>query len=663
MKSRFIILLTLLALLLTACVSLAEDITPPPDHVSPTAAPTLAPAFPENAPSAANSAATFAEKCAPCHGETGLGDGAQSAQLPSPATALGNRQIALEASPAAWYTAVTKGNLEAFMPPFNSLSDAERWDVVAYAYSLSITPEQIALGKGLFNENCVVCHGEDGSGSDQSPVDFTDQSYMANRSAVALATTIINGSPNGMTAFGDKLSDEEVAALTDYIRSLTFEFAAAEVAAPTEIPATPTPEPVDTTTTPNVEDGSATTPVATDGTETPIDESTPEGEQPTPTESAPQEGFGTVTGTISNASDGELPDGLIVKLDAYDHDVMTGSFNLVFTLETTVNADGTYIFENVEMPEQRAFMAAVYENDFPYSSEPVFATAETKSLDLPITYYSTSTDASRLSVDRLHIFFEFPDTSYEIVQVVEVFVVTNPTLYTIVPEEAGQAVIEFDLPEGAENIQFEDSAFGERYTKTETGFGDTSAVSPGMGQHQVVVFFELPYNKKTDFAQALNHPIDSAIIMAPQGIKVKSDLLSSSGERDAQGLVYDVYASQPLPSGSMLTMNISGKLASTVSISDGDSQQNIIFGAIAFGIALIGAGMWMYMRKRNEDDDYEDEEDDEDTEEDDTVEFSNAEGLLDAIIALDDAYRAGNLSEDVYKKRRAELKAQLKDLV
>ncbi len=643
MKLRFILLVTLAALLLTGCVSLAEDITPPPNYVSPTAAPTLAPVSPESAPNAANGAAIYAEKCAPCHGEAGFGDGEQSAQLPNPATALGNRQIALGASPARWYNAVTEGNLEALMPPFRSLSDAERWDVVAYAYSLSITPEQIAIGELLYEKNCTECHGEDGSGV-TAQVDFTDQSFMANRSGILLGMAIINGSEKGMRSFREDFTDDEIGALTDYIRSLTVDFSGVEA----------TPE------TP-VEEESAPTQETEEGTETPVAESTPEGEEQAQTEPDAQEGFGTVTGNITNASgDDDLPEDLVVTLEAYDHDVATGGFNLALTLETSVDADGNYIFEDVEMPEQRAFMATIYEGDFTYSSEPVFVTAGMDTLDLPITYYMTSTDTSRLSVDRLHIFFEFPDADFEVVQVVEVFVVTNPTLYTIVPEEAGQAVIEFDLPEGAENIQFEDSTFGERYTQTETGFGDTSPVSPGMGQHQVIVFFELPYKKKMDFAQTINHPIDSAIIMAPDGIKVKSDLLTESGQRDAQGLVYNVFASQPLPSGSTLTMNISGKLASAASTAGGDTQQNLIFGAFAFGIVLIGSGVWMYMRNRNEDDEDDEYEDDD---EDDAVEFDDTDSIMDAIIALDDAYRAGDLNEDVYKKRRADLKTQLKDLL
>ena len=295
--------------------------------------------------------------------------------------------------------------------------------------------------------------------------------------------------------------------------------------------------------------------------------------------------------------------------------------------------------------------------DFPRvtAPQPVITT-----FDLPLTYYETSSDTAKLNVDRLHIFFEFPDSTYETVQVVEVFVVTNPTVYAIMSENEGEATIEFDLPEGATNISFEDSTFGERYTETATGFGDTSAFSPGMGQHQVIVFFELPYNKKMDFVQPINQPIDSAIVMLPQGIKIKSDLLTDSGERETQGLIYNVFASQPLPVGATLEMRVSGKLSANASGSEEDTRKNLIFGAIAFGVVLIGAGAWMYLRKRDDDEDYDDDDYDD---EDDAVEYDSTEKIMDAIIALDDSYRDGHISEDVYKKRRAEFKAQLKELV
>jgi hypothetical protein len=40
-------------------------------------------------------------------------------------------------------------------------------------------------------------------------------------------------------------------------------------------------------------------------------------------------------------------------------------------------------------------------------------------------------------------------------------------------------------------------------------------------------------------------------------------------------------------------------------------------------------------------------------------EQDSAESLMDAILALDDLYREGKLSEDAYLQRRAELKERL----
>src|SRR5215208_6988362 len=156
MKFRFVIIF--LTFLLSACnFTLAEDVTPPPNYVPPTPAATLGPLFPAQAPSTVSGAAIFAEKCAACHGETGMGDGEQGIKLNVTVPAFGLPEIARPASPAQWYMVVTQGNIERFMPPFASLSNQQRWDVVAYAMSLHISEEEIAQGKDLFETNCANC--------------------------------------------------------------------------------------------------------------------------------------------------------------------------------------------------------------------------------------------------------------------------------------------------------------------------------------------------------------------------------------------------------------------------------------------------------------------------------------------------------------------------
>src|SRR5512140_2641321 len=154
MKSRFIVVLALMLMLLSSC-SLAEDITPPPNYQSPTPAPTMSPLFPASLPDLASGAAIFATECAPCHGAKGLGDGPMAAQLQKQPAALGKPENARAAAPANWYTTVTQGNMQSFMPPFNDkLSDQQRWDVVAYSISLGTTPDEISQGKTVYAANC-----------------------------------------------------------------------------------------------------------------------------------------------------------------------------------------------------------------------------------------------------------------------------------------------------------------------------------------------------------------------------------------------------------------------------------------------------------------------------------------------------------------------------
>jgi len=65
---------------------------------------------------------------------------------------------------------------------------------------------------------------------------------------------------------------------------------------------------------------------------------------------------------------------------------------------------------------------------------------------------------------------------------------------------------------------------------------------------------------------------------------------------------------------------------------------------------LILAGVWMYMRDNNKEEEIEEEDD----------EFEDSESIMDAIIAIDELHRAGKLSDQAYKERREELKNALK---
>ncbi|MBN1303893.1 MAG: c-type cytochrome [Anaerolineales bacterium] len=622
MKNHMYVLILIGALALSAC-TLAEDIPPPPGYAAPTPQQTMSPSFPARTPDLNNGAALYLEKCAPCHGLTGLGDGEQSAQLPVEVAVLARPETARQVSPAQWFTVVTQGNLENFMPPFISMSEDERWDVVAYAMSLSTGTRQVEKGQELYEANCQECHGGDGSGV--SEFDLSDQAAMARYSAADLYAFIGQGAMPNMPAFEDRLTEDERWALTAYLRTLTFPPAKPEI-----LVSTPTPA---------AESAAAGEPSEVETTVTP-------------------EGLGSVAGEIINGSGGATRAGLEVTLQIYEHG-QDGSFDPASTSQTTVNADGSYRFDDVELSSQSVYLVFVEYDGIEYQSEPVFGSTASSELFLPLTIYETKPDTSGLYVDRWHIFLNY--TTPDSIQVIELFVISNPDLQAVVPAQAGQPILNFSLPAGASGLQFEDSETPGRFLAApDGGFGDTAPILPGIGQHEVVFAFNLPYEKKIDFMQQIEWEVDSAVVMAPQGVNIQGDLLSDGGSRDFQGSAYSLYNSQSIPAGGSLSMTISGKpkTSSTATINGADTNRNLMIGVAALGIALILVGAWFYWRDRNLPDD-----DEIDFIEESDDNFGDADSLLDAIIALDDLYREGKLPEGSYQKRRAELKAQLKDLV
>ena len=102
-------------LVLSACsLSLAGDVTPPPGYQTPVYEnqTVLTGAGPAAQPNPANGQAIYEEKCLPCHGETGLGDGPQSTSLPNQVARIGAANVADLASPLEWYSTIMQGNSE-----------------------------------------------------------------------------------------------------------------------------------------------------------------------------------------------------------------------------------------------------------------------------------------------------------------------------------------------------------------------------------------------------------------------------------------------------------------------------------------------------------------------------------------------------------------------
>lgn len=617
-----------LVLWLSACsFSLAADVTPPPGYqpASLGAAPapaTSGPLYPMVPPSPEQGAAIYAEKCAPCHGTTGLGDGPSAAQLPNPVTALGSVEVARAATPAQWFTVVSRGNLERFMPAFQSLSDRQRWDVVAYALRLSLTSSSLEQGAALYAENCAICHGEGGKGdgprSAGLALDFTNQELMAKKSLADLYQGILQGHGENMPAFAQQFTEEEIWSLAGYLRTLTFAPQQASAAASSET-ATATPEPE-----------LSASPVSTETVQT----------------ASPATGvLREIKGSVTNLTGSEGTAGLEVMLHILDEQQQ------VMTATTTTDASGNFVFEGVEFVPGQSYLTTVKFQNVTYGSELLQAREEQSSLELPIEVYESTTDTSGLVVDRLHYFIEA--LTEDRLRVVELYIISNPSTKTVAAPALGQPVLTFSLPPGAENLQFQDGVLGGRYLPTADGFGDQMPVRPGQGEYQVLYSYELPYDGKLEITRKMGLNIGALVILIPEdGIKLRGETIQDAGVREVQGVSYHLYNGQAMTAGQELTLTISGRPGNSASLVGGSSN-NLVIGLLVFGAVLIGAGVWLY--RRNKPVEIETEE----LEAEPPV-GESPETIMDAILALDDLYQEGQLAEDVYRQRRAELKEQLR---
>jgi len=629
MKIKRIILAGISTLFLSGCnFTLAADVTPPPGYqqqpvVAAPAESTSGPFFPLIPPDPSAGAAIYAEKCAPCHGPTGLGDGDKAQDLPNPATAIGSLEVARNSTPGQWFKIVTQGDLERYMPPFSSLTDRQRWDVIAFVYRLSSTEQSNARGQAIYAENCTQCHGARGEGDGplanglEMP-DFTRQEYMAGRSLADFFAAISEGISPGMPAFGSQFSEQERWEVSGYIRSLSF---TAAMAAENAVTPEPNQEPVVAETSPV----SVTVPSQTASSD------------------------GSITGIIMNASGGLVPEGSEVMLHAFDQ------MQLVFTATTTIQADGTYAFDPVDLEPGRSFLSTIDYDGAVYSSEFVTADLANNQIELPIQVYDTTDDPSELTVDRLHFFFEFIDE--QTVRVIELYVISNPTKLTVRAKAEGQPVLVFTLPAQANNIEFEDGELGGRYLKTPDGFGDTVPVRPGAGEYQVLVAYQMPYDKKLELTRPMSMDTKAVVILAPEeSIKVKGAGIEDAGSRDVQGTLYHMYSGTSLPKGSELSLTVTGRPVSAGTAVSVNSNSNLIIGLGAFGVVLILAGLWLYRRNKPED------ETENEADREVIAENESAESVMDAILALDDLFQEGELPEEAYLQRRGELKARLKKL-
>lgn len=603
MKKIYILLIGLFSIILfSGCaVSLAADVTPPPDYQAPieqepilqeTAAPILPPDI-------SGGKIIYLEKCEPCHGENGMGDGSQSSQLPVAAAPIGNKDFAKDKKPIDWFEIITNGNIENFMPGFQSLDDRERWNVTAYVLTLSSTYNESEIQK-VFKENCESCHAIGNSGGIS---DFSDFGQLIDQSQNEIVELIQNGNSVGMPSFQNLLSEEDIDSLAYYVRVLGYKDQ-------------------------NIgQDPNSSV------------ELTPENTNADPETSNTDSKLFTIKGSVKGID--KIPDDLSVTLNVYD------TMNLISQFEVKTGSGGSFIFKDIDLVSGQVYQLVAVIDGIEYSSD-VLHNPELDSkgeVELPINITTTTTDSSALFAERLHVFFDFVDENT--IQIVELFVINNPSNQVIVSEDDMNPIIQYKLPEEAQNLQFEQGAIGSRFIETEDGFGDLQQFDANSST-QFLFAYELPYQREKEILIDLPLPVEAAVFMLPtNSVQLESEILSFDGDRTVQGMDIQTYSSNNLTDQREIVIKLKGKIKIATQNED-NSLIGIIIGSSVLLAAIIIAFLWFRKHSRKPEILKDNEP------------MEDLEASLDAVIALDDAYKNGEIPEIAYQSRRNELLASIK---
>jgi high-affinity iron transporter len=186
--------------------------------------------FPPSAPSGARGQRLFEDNCVSCHGEHGDGKGPSAAQLtPRPAN-FTDPEFMRGETPYDFFHVISLGKRDTAMPAWDAaLTGQDRWDLVAYLWTLAPGTAGIAEGQGVYLTQCASCHGAAADGHAafadvliKPAPDLSRLQALAQQTDAELfakATDGVNGSP--MPGFARSLSADDRWKAIAFLRALS----------------------------------------------------------------------------------------------------------------------------------------------------------------------------------------------------------------------------------------------------------------------------------------------------------------------------------------------------------------------------------------------------------------------------------------------------------
>jgi cytochrome c oxidase cbb3-type subunit 3 len=166
----------------------------------------------------------FADNCAPCHGAGGGGTKGYP-NLNDDDWLWGGKLEAIEQTIRHGARSGDKDDHEGNMPAFgrDGMLKANEISAVAdFVRSMSAFPVEkgadLALGKKVYADTCVTCHGPEGKGNRElGAPNLTDKIWLYGSDKATIVQGLVNGRGGVMPAWQGRLSEPTIKALAVYV--------------------------------------------------------------------------------------------------------------------------------------------------------------------------------------------------------------------------------------------------------------------------------------------------------------------------------------------------------------------------------------------------------------------------------------------------------------
>ena len=314
-------------------------------------------------------------------------------------------------------------------------------------------------------------------------------------------------------------------------------------------------------------------------------------------------------------------------------------------IRTLTDTAGEFKIENILTSNSLILINFSYDNiDY---SQPAELTDSAEKIQIKV--YEQKSDYSEISIKSQSMIIVDVDPSNEILSIMEMVNIHNPTQYTIVPDsESVMSLLRFSLPEQYFDLDIQSSLPIGNAIEVNKGFGMTNPIPPGT--NEVIYSYRIIYDKKPyQINRKVSYPIDNLLVLIPDGI---GSINNSSSAFKVQGIAnigsrnYNQYEFGDFVNAETIdiifddlpSIGIFKKLIQHL------GNNPLTFIPIALGIITIAALIIYVVLSRHK-----------------SLSTMSETDILSMIANLDNTYQNGDINETIYLNIRAHLNNILLD--